>query len=385
MHPLRACSLTLPLLLVSHGTPVLRPVLASPTGLSAEVLRETATLTWQAVPGAARYRVYRAGGERKPPEPVGETAGGTTLTVKAGDAPIAAFTVSAVGADGRESGTSKPLPVLFLKRPWGIAVAKDGKRYLRDAARPQTLVIGADGTPVGLFGAPDDPLTDAYDTALDRKGRLLTLTWNGGGQKGSGFVVQKPDGKRMFQYLQPDGEEPGQFQKPMGIAANGKDHIFIADTGNNRVQEFTPDGKFVRLIGVGDLRQPMKVAFDAQDRLYVADSGKNRVEMFMQDATGEYRLFKTLSDGIKEPCYVAVDALGRVFVSTNRYAGVYMFGANDKIAWNCEKATGQILSCPRGLGFDTKGNLLIVEEAMCRILTVKMPSTGYDEPAPGSK
>jgi DNA-binding beta-propeller fold protein YncE len=117
----------------------------------------------------------------------------------------------------------------------------------------------------------------------------------------------------------------------------------------------------------------MKVAFDKQDRLYVADSVRNRIAVFTPDASGVYRLTGSLTDGIKEPVYVAVDDRGRVFVSTNRVAGVYMFGPDGKVAWGYKGTDLEPIATPRGLAFDGKGNLLIVDESSRRVYTVKLP------------
>ena len=43
----------------------------------------------------------------------------------------------------------------------------------------------------------------------------------------------------------------------------------------------------MRIIGSGDLRLPMKVAFDKDDNLYVADSGNKRVQVF--DSEGQFK------------------------------------------------------------------------------------------------
>ena len=41
------------------------------------------------------------------------------------------------------------------------------------------------------------------------------------------------------------GKGQGEFNTAHGLAIDGKDHIYVADRGNNRVQVFTPDGKFI--------------------------------------------------------------------------------------------------------------------------------------------
>jgi tripartite motif-containing protein 71 len=42
------------------------------------------------------------------------------------------------------------------------------------------------------------------------------------------------------------GSGPGQFQTPIGIDEDeSKQNVYVADTGNSRIQEFSNDGKFI--------------------------------------------------------------------------------------------------------------------------------------------
>lgn len=53
------------------------------------------------------------------------------------------------------------------------------------------------------------------------------------------------------------GYGPGQFSNPRGVCvdeSNGR--VFVADIGNNRVQELQLDGTFIRFIGDGWLLGP---------------------------------------------------------------------------------------------------------------------------------
>jgi hypothetical protein len=50
----------------------------------------------------------------------------------------------------------------------------------------------------------------------------------------------------------PPGSAAGAFRQPTGIAVDDRTgHVYVADTGNLRVQEFTGDGEFVRAWGWG--------------------------------------------------------------------------------------------------------------------------------------
>jgi len=45
------------------------------------------------------------------------------------------------------------------------------------------------------------------------------------------------------------GDQPGQFMLPGGITADAKGNIYVADTGNNRLQKFDSTGKLLAITG----------------------------------------------------------------------------------------------------------------------------------------
>jgi streptogramin lyase len=348
--------------------------LPPPKELRAEVNRNTARLTWQPVQGAVGYRLYCAKDDPYRFEPLHDSSlTEPRYTLQLEDDSFLHFAVTAVDFRGRESVRSRSVGVMRLSLPWGVAVMPGGRRLIRDARRGRTILQHADGSVIGLIGPTHICYLGSYDLTIDRKGYVFSAKWGDPTDPRQGFIVQDAAMNVVVSHLAPPGSAPGHFQRPMGIGVNSEGHIFVADTGNDRVQEFNPEGEFVRVIGAGELRQPMKVAFDKRDRLYVADSGKNRIAIFEAQPNGEYKLLKSLSGPIKEPVYVVVDERGRVFVSTNRVAGVYMFDAKGRPAWKYEVPKGDSLNGPRGLAFDGKGNLLVVDEATQRVLTLKMP------------
>src|SRR2546423_6298240 len=115
------------------------------------------------------------------------------------------------------------------------------------------------------------------------------------------------------------GSGKGQFDNPHGIAVDGAGNILVADTGNGRIQKFSPNGTFVTSIATTDpngigvdragdiylaavghshcvqklgpdgrfitewapgLYGPRKIAIGPDDSIYVVDSGRNRIVKF---------------------------------------------------------------------------------------------------------
>lgn len=69
------------------------------------------------------------------------------------------------------------------------------------------------------------------------------------------------------------GDAEGQFWEPRDVAVIG-DMVFVADTGNRRVQAFGLDGSFRKAISGGEesFEEPLALGVDSQNRLLVLDS-----------------------------------------------------------------------------------------------------------------
>ena len=78
----------------------------------------------------------------------------------------------------------------------------------------------------------------------------------------------------------------GRFAFPRAIAVDFSGNLYIADTGNNRIQKFAPDGSFVCKFGEGELDSPKGIDVDAYGNTWVADTGNKRIVQF--DALGNY-------------------------------------------------------------------------------------------------
>jgi DNA-binding beta-propeller fold protein YncE len=86
------------------------------------------------------------------------------------------------------------------------------------------------------------------------------------------------------------GSGQGQFREPLGIAADERGNVFVADTGNDRVVQlrYGPDGlRWVRAFVTpgtweSPFRKPSQVALGESGTLYVADTDNDRVIVMSQ-------------------------------------------------------------------------------------------------------
>ena len=89
------------------------------------------------------------------------------------------------------------------------------------------------------------------------------------------------------------GVQPGEFNFPTAIAADGQ-LVWIADTGNHRIQGIQRNGEPVAVFGQagdasGDLAMPKAVAVDPEGHIYVVDGRFENVQIF--SPKGELLLF----------------------------------------------------------------------------------------------
>jgi DNA-binding beta-propeller fold protein YncE len=80
------------------------------------------------------------------------------------------------------------------------------------------------------------------------------------------------------------GGGAGQLSEPDGVAIDSSGNVWVAEEGNNRVQEFSETGGYVTSFGsagsgAGQFQAPMDIAFAGGD-VYVTDENNNRVDEF---------------------------------------------------------------------------------------------------------
>ncbi|WP_328612786.1 NHL repeat-containing protein [Amycolatopsis sp. NBC_00355] len=149
------------------------------------------------------------------------------------------------------------------------------------------------------------------------------------------------------------GPGPGQFTSPAGITVDARGQLWVADTGNDRVQAFTRDGKLVRVLA-GRLKAPEAVAVDAAGNVYVADTGNHRVAQYAWWG-GFVREFG--AGELDNPRGIALDSAGRLLVADTGHRRVARFDTRTGAALSdiTEK-----LSAPQGIAGDGAGGAWIV-------------------------
>lgn len=150
------------------------------------------------------------------------------------------------------------------------------------------------------------------------------------------------------------GRRLGQLSAPAGIAVDAQGLLWVADTGNNRVQAFAPDGRLARIL-FGRFTAPQSVAVDAAGIVYVADTGGNRVVAYRP-----FGLFlREYGAGtLVRPRGVAVDTAGRLHVADTGHQRIARFDVHTGAA--LPDFVTQV-SSPEGMTSDGAGGVWAVQ------------------------
>ena len=147
---------------------------------------------------------------------------------------------------------------------------------------------------------------------------------------------------------------------PCGVGLAPDGDVWVADTGHDRVAEFTPSGHLVTSLDPvtrlgGGLDQPEGITLDAAGHIFVADTGHNRViEISPAD-----RVLVTFGSGsggrgqLDQPVAVAVSSFGDVWVADQGHSRVVEFTANGRY----HAAIG--VPTPAGVALDGRGNVWV--------------------------
>lgn len=132
-----------------------------------------------------------------------------------------------------------------LRYPEGIAANTDGIIYVADTGNDRIQMFNSHGAPLRRWGSD------------------------------------------CFVHDEDPGTCDGKFNAPSGIAVDVAGNVYVADTGNNRIQVFDPSGVFIKKWGSegsgdGQFLRPKGIAVDYAGNVYVADTFNHRIQKFGQ-------------------------------------------------------------------------------------------------------
>jgi hypothetical protein len=164
-----------------------------------------------------------------------------------------------------------------IQQPNNIAADEEGNFYIADKLRNAVLVYAPDEKFLNAWGRPGE----IEPVAVAVRGNLLYVC----DIKNHRIEVWERKNGTLLRTIGEKGKEPGQFFLPTYIALDNEGNLYVTDTGNFRIQKFSPDGKLVMQFGglgvaLGQFAWPKGIDVDSRGRIYVADSRFDNVQIF---------------------------------------------------------------------------------------------------------
>jgi tripartite motif-containing protein 71 len=181
------------------------------------------------------------------------------------------------------------------------------------------------------------------------------------------------------------GNANGEFSNPQGIAINSSGYVYVADSANNRIQVFTPDGVYVTKFGSygsgnGKFRNPLNLAVNSTNYVYVVDFGNYRIQVF--DPNGNYAgQWGSGGNGngeFNQPKGIAINGSGYVYVADTMNERIQVLSTDGGFygAWGSSgSGTGQ-LNSSAGIATNSTGYVYVADTSNHRI-QVFTPGGGF--------
>jgi outer membrane protein OmpA-like peptidoglycan-associated protein len=314
---------------------------------------------------------------------------------------------------------------------WGVV---DGANQFETCTTTCQTGIGGGGA--GQLDAPVSVATDSSGdvyVADETGNRIDEFSASGAFITAYGWGVA--DGARQFETCTTTcqtgigGSGAGQFYTPTGVATDPSGDVYVADEGNNRIDEFSAAGAFIMAYGwgvadgasrfetctttceagigggpegdgdgaggAGALFLPWGVATDSSGDVYVADLGNERIDEFsaagafiaaygwgVSDGASKFETCTTTcqagpfdeGDGFENPTDVAIDPSGDVYVAD--------YAINRIDEFSVASAVSPV--SPSGTGTSTTPTTTPVTTHRPATYTPPAPPAGGTEAPPGA-
>lgn len=262
-----------------------------------------------------------------------------------------------------------------LLNPIDVALSPNGKIYIVNNEYNRITIVDNDGyiyNEIGGGGIEDGKFDSPRAIAINDIGEIFVAdTFN--------RRLQKFDsaGNHLLTFGT-FGQGEGEIFAPQGIAFAANSDLLVVD-GLNKVLRYTQNGEFVAEWGkdysssepnANDLNYPSDVAVDNDGNIYIADSGNYRIQIY--DPSGIYINTINILDGGSQvaPKGVALDNSGKLYITGNDKIFIYDTSnlSDSPITWGGSGTELGLLGGATGIFIDKiSGDIYVAEETNNRV------------------
>jgi sugar lactone lactonase YvrE len=220
-----------------------------------------------------------------------------------------------------------------LKEPWSVVVRDDGKVFVADTWNHKLIRFDAEGK--------------------------VEKEWGVGGQTSDADT------------------DPFKLYAPRDITLSPDGNILIADTGNNRIVEYTDDGEFVRQFGkkgtsgaADELSEPVGIRVASNGDMYIGDFWNKRVVVLDKDLA----LKRTIpvdewgSQAVTERAYMALLDDGRLLVTDPTNGKIITFADDGSRSGTYDVPKDGVAATARPIGISSDGTNVLVADSVGNVI-----------------
>ena len=210
-----------------------------------------------------------------------------------------------------------------LSVPRGLALDSLDNMYVVDK-QERILVFNSEGEFLNFFG-DEQGLNSPRGIDIDNQDRVYVA------DTGNDRIIQFSHNGTYLNEFGGPGSEKGEFNSPTDVSIDSQDNVYVTDEKNSRIQKFDSSGKFIQEwpSDENDLIFPAGIHVDSNDQIFVVNTGNHNIVVF-----NEYgKIITTLGNGgssigeFLAPVSMAVDSNNDIFVSDHRNNRIQVFQA----------------------------------------------------------
>ncbi len=210
-----------------------------------------------------------------------------------------------VGSGAQGSTDANGISASF-NYPQGIAIDSKNNLYIADKVNHKVRKVTPDGDVTTFAGSTNAGLTNGSGTdallnepceiVIDSKDNLYVIEY-------ANHTIRKITLEGVVTTFAGTGEAGfgdsdvgtnAQFNKPLGIAIDSSDNLYVADHWNHRIRKVTPEGEVTTFAGNGisgatdatatsaTFNYPSGVAVDSNDNIYITDMNNQKIRKITQ-------------------------------------------------------------------------------------------------------
>jgi DNA-binding beta-propeller fold protein YncE len=152
------------------------------------------------------------------------------------------------------------------------------------------------------------------------------------------------------------GESSKAFNRPLGLAINSHDVVYVTNIMTNTVTRIYPNGQVEKVVSGDPLKGPLGIQVDSKNNIYIANAEDNKI-LKIKYPRGPISLFASSNDHpqVAGPQGLGMDSADNLFIC-NGLNDILKVTPKGKIT---VFAKGGVLQSPRAIAVDSKDNIFV--------------------------